>query len=273
MRNNEVIGLIPCGGHATRIAPLPCSKEVLPVGLRKTAEGSLRPKVVSHYLLDKMQRAGVRKAFFILRKGKWDIPDYYGDGASFRMDLGYLVVHPPHGPAYTLDQAYPFVRGARIAFGFPDILFGPSNAFEQALARLTATRSQLVLGLYPVRDRRTKDAVEIDRKGRVREMILNPAETNRKLTWVFGVWTPAFTEFVHEYLAVPRTTQQGSNAMVPVELTVEHAIQAAIRDKLQVQSVVFPRRSYLDIGTPEGLRRVLSCDGLACYCSPAIPQS
>jgi hypothetical protein len=34
MRTNDVIGLIPCGGHATRIAPLPCSKEVLPLGLR-----------------------------------------------------------------------------------------------------------------------------------------------------------------------------------------------------------------------------------------------
>jgi glucose-1-phosphate thymidylyltransferase len=210
-----------------------------------------------------MQRAGVRKAFFILRKGKWDIPDYYGDGASFGMDLGYLIVRLPHGPAYTLDQAYTFARGARVAFGFPDIIFGPSNAFDQALERLTATRSQLVLGLYPIRDRRTKDAVEIDRKGRVRKMIIDPLETDRKLTWVFGVWTTAFTEFLHEYLAIPRTTLQGPNATLPVELTVEHAIQAAICGKLKVQSVVFPGRSYLDIGTTEGLRRVLGCDGLA----------
>ena len=84
MRTDDVIGLIPCGGHATRIAPLPCSKEVLPVGLRRTVDGSLRPKVVSHYLLEKMRQGGVRRAFFILRNGKWDIPQYYGDGSYVR---------------------------------------------------------------------------------------------------------------------------------------------------------------------------------------------
>ena len=90
MPTSEVIGLIPCGGFASRIAPLPCSKEILPVGLLKTADGLLRPKVVSHYLLEKLQQGGVRKAFFILRKGKWDIPEYYGDGSSVGMDIGLL---------------------------------------------------------------------------------------------------------------------------------------------------------------------------------------
>lgn len=99
MRTNDVIGLIPCGGHATRIAPLPCSKEVLPVGLRRTLDGSLRPKVVSHYLLEKMRVGGMHRAFFILRKGKWDIPEYYGDGAAFGMDLGYLMMGRPYGPS------------------------------------------------------------------------------------------------------------------------------------------------------------------------------
>ena len=114
MRTNEVIGLIPCAGHATRITPLPCSKEVLPVGLGRTSEGFLRPKVVSHYLLEKMRRGGVSKAFFILRKGKWDIPQYYGNGAAVGMDLGYLVTDRTYGPPYTLDEALSVrARGTR----------------------------------------------------------------------------------------------------------------------------------------------------------------
>ncbi|WP_233744930.1 hypothetical protein [Leptodesmis sichuanensis] len=60
----EVIGLIPCAGQATRLAPLPLSKELYPVGLRSLPDGKLRPKVVSHYLLEKMRLAGIRKAFF-----------------------------------------------------------------------------------------------------------------------------------------------------------------------------------------------------------------
>src|SRR5262245_170131 len=90
----EVIGLIPAGGQAKRIAPLPCSKELYPVGFRKHhADGSVRPKVACHYLLEKMKLAGVNKTFIVLRSGKWDIPTYFGDGKLVEMDLAYLAVH------------------------------------------------------------------------------------------------------------------------------------------------------------------------------------
>lgn len=258
MASNNVIGLIPCGGQATRIAPLPCSKEVLPVGLRRISDGSLRPKVVSHYLLEKMRRGGIRRAFFILRKGKWDIPDYYGDGASFGMDLGYLMMGLPYGPAYTLDQAYPFVRGARVALGFPDILFGPRDAFGRALEQLAATRSDLVLGLYRVQETRVSDMVATHRTGRVLEIVIKPGETKLKLGWIFAVWTPAFTEFLHQYLAGPRTARQQPGSTLPAELTVGHVVQAAVREGLPTQSVVFRRHDYLDVGTPEGLRQAVA---------------
>ena len=56
--NKEVVGLIPAGGQATRLAPLPCSKELYPIGFRfAEADHSLRPKVVSHYLLEKMRKS------------------------------------------------------------------------------------------------------------------------------------------------------------------------------------------------------------------------
>lgn len=260
MRNSDVIGLIPCGGRATRISPLPCSKEVFPVGLRRTADGSLRPKVVSHYLLEKMRQGGVQKVFFILRRGKWDIPEYYGDGASFGMDIGYLMMGLPHGPPYTVDQAYTFVRGARVAFGFPDILFDPPDAFGRALERLAATRADLVLGLYRVHDTRVSDMVAADRTGRVRELTIKPLETSLKLGWNFAVWAPAFTEFLHEYLVVPRTAGQRPGTGLLSELTIGHVIQAAVREGIETQSVAFPRHDYLDIGTPEGLRRVASAN-------------
>jgi glucose-1-phosphate thymidylyltransferase len=256
MRSNDVIGLIPCGGHATRIAPLPCSKELLPVGLRRLPDGSRRVKVVSHFLLEKMRKAGVQKAFFILRKGKWDIPEYYGDGTTVGMNLGYLIMGQPYGPAYTLDQAYPFVRGARVALGFPDILFGPSDAFERAMERLAATRADIVMGLYRAHDTRSSDMLGVDRTGRVREMLVKPDETKLKLGWVFAVWTSRFTEFMHKYLSVPRTAAEQPGTGLPAELTVGEVIQAAISEGLLTQSVVFPRRTYLDIGTPEDLRRV-----------------
>lgn len=256
MPDSEAIGLIPCGGYASRISPLPCSKEILPVGLQESEPGLSRPKVVSHYLLDRFRVAGVRTAFFVLRRGKWDIPDYYGDGSSFGMNLGYLVAALPYGPPYTLDQAYPFVRDKRVALGFPDILLGPADAFRQALNRLSETKADLVLGLYRIHQAGFSDMVAVDRDGRVREVIPKPCEKNLKLGWMFAVWTATFTDFLHDYLAVPRTSAQKPDAHLPEELTVGHVIQAGVRDGIHTQSVFFRRHGYLDIGSAEGLQQV-----------------
>jgi glucose-1-phosphate thymidylyltransferase len=216
-------------------------------------DGSLRPKVVSHYLIEQLRQGGVYRAFFILRNGKWDIPQYYGDGAMVGMSLGYLMMGKPFGTAYTLDAAYPFVRGARVALGFPDILFEPRDAFTRALHRLASTRADLVLGLCQVRDKSISDMVAVDRTGRVREVVIKPKTTKLKLGWVFAVWTSKFTEFMHEYLQTPRTSTEVPDAGLPAELTVGDVIQAAVSGGLPTQSVVFPRRTYLDIGTPANL--------------------
>jgi glucose-1-phosphate thymidylyltransferase len=174
------------------------------------------------------------------------------------MDIGYLIAALPYGPPYTLDQAYPFVRGARVALGFPDVLFGPKDAFRQALQKLSATRADLMLGLYRAHDTRISDMVAIDRGGRVLEIALKPYSTKLKLGWMFAVWTPTFTEFMHNYLTVPRTAAQLPGTALPNELTVGHVIQAAIRESIVIKSIVFHRQKYLDIGTQEGLQAVFA---------------
>jgi glucose-1-phosphate thymidylyltransferase len=79
--HSEIIGLLPAAGIAARISPLPCSKELYPVGLRHVVKyNSFRPKVVCHYLLEKMQLADVTKVFIVIREGKWDIPAYFVNG-------------------------------------------------------------------------------------------------------------------------------------------------------------------------------------------------
>ncbi|QJP14832.1 dTDP-glucose pyrophosphorylase [Starkeya sp. ORNL1] len=259
----EVIAVVPCAGHATRIAPLPCSKELLPVALDRSTAEAPPVKVVSSYLLHKLRTAGIRRAFLILRKGKWDIPDYYGDGAEVGVNLAYLVVRRTYGPPYTIDEAYPFIRGARIAFGFPDILFGPTDAYARGLEALSQSRADLVLGLFRPHDESASDLVDIDSRGRIRKLLIQPHHTRLVWTWIFAVWTPTFTEFMHEYLTVPRTAAQDSGAGLVHELTVGHVIQAAIRAGLQTQSIAFPEHRYLDVGTPQGLVRLASLHGLA----------
>ena len=73
--DREIVGIVPAVGHAARLAPLPCSKELYPIGFRSAAGGrSVRPKAVCLYLLEKFQLAGVTRSFIVLREGKWDIP-------------------------------------------------------------------------------------------------------------------------------------------------------------------------------------------------------
>ena len=79
----QVVGLVPAAGSGKRIAPLPCSKELFPIGFQ-LANGKSEPraKVVSQYLLEKFRIAGITTAYIVLRKGKWDIPAYFGASAQ-----------------------------------------------------------------------------------------------------------------------------------------------------------------------------------------------
>jgi len=257
-RDTEVIGLVPAGGQATRIAPLPCSKELYPVGFRPVDGGrNLRPKVVCHYLLERMRLAGVTRAYIVLRPGKWDIPGYLGDGTMFGMHLAYLMMRLPYGVPYTLDQAYPFVQDTLVVVGFPDIIFHPADAFGQLLSRRAITGADLVLGLFPADQPHKMDMVDLDDEGQVRRIAIKPLQTHLRYTWFIAVWTPVFTRFMHEYLAAILYENDHDGAPDHVieqrELYLGDVIQAAIDRGLQVESVTFPDGTYVDIGTPEDL--------------------
>jgi glucose-1-phosphate thymidylyltransferase len=245
---SNVIGLLPAGGQATRLSPLPLSKELYPLGFRTSADGRTVPKVVSHYLLEKMQRAGIAKAFFILRLGKWDIPAYYGDGALVQMRLGYLTVHVPYGVPYTLDQAYPFLQGATVAIGFPDILFQPENAYAALLERLARGGADVVLGLFPTKNFRKAGMVQFDEIGRVQQIVEKPQQTDLTYMWAIAVWSPRFTEFLHEFVSGP---------IPETEVPIGDVIQAGINAGLRVEAETFPDGSYLDVGTPDDLARAI----------------
>ncbi|KPL25207.1 MAG: dTDP-glucose pyrophosphorylase [Anaerolineae bacterium SM23_84] len=258
----EVVGLLPAGGQATRIAPLPVSKELYPVGFRRVEEDrSLRPKVVCHYLLEKMRLAGIIRAYIVLREGKWDIPAYLGDGTMLDMHLAYLMMRLPFGAPYTINQAYPFVQDALVAFGFPDIIFQPDDAFVQLLNRQATTNADIILGLFPADQPQKMDMVDLDENGQVRQIVIKPLQTHLRYTWFIAVWTPVFTRFMHEHLVAIRNVNgqddAGNNAPEQRELFVGDVIQAAIHNDLRVETVLFPDGTYLDIGTPDDLMKAV----------------
>ena len=247
--HREVIGLVPAAGRAIRIGPLPCSKELYPVGFRPVNDG-LRPKVICHYLLEKMHLAGISKVYIVLREGKWDIPAYLSNGSSLDVHIAYLMMNLPFGVPYTLDQAYPFVRDAVITFGFPDILFQPNDAFVKLLAYQATREADIILGLFPTDEPQKVDMVDLHDRGKVRQIVIRPRQTQLRYTWGIAVWTPAFTQFLHEHLAACK-----SSAANQPELSVGNIVQAAIRNNLRVEGLPVSNDPYLDIGTPEDLDR------------------
>ena len=256
-RGLEVVALLPAAGRSRRLAPLPCSKELLPVGFGPiTGVSEARPKVASHYLLESIRRAGVRKAYIVIRQGKWDIPAYWGDGKMLKMDLAYVVIDGSSGPPDTIDRAYPFVRDKIVAFGFPDILFRPKDVFVKLLSRLYRSDADVVLGLFPAHDTRVMDMVDIDNNSRVCAIQLKPRTTRLKYSWLCAVWTPTFSGFIHSFLKTMATTTGilGNRRIDPQgDLPVGAVLRAAVRAKLKVEGVVLQTGRYIDIGNPKTL--------------------
>ena len=257
----EIVGLIPAAGRATRLAPLPCSKELLPVGFQTAGEGADRkPKPVSQYLLDRMKLAGARKVFFIARQGKWDIADYYADGSRLGLHLAYLHVGAPWGPPFTLTQAAPFIGDADVVFGFPDILVDPPDSFTPLLARMHTSGADVVLGLFNCRADEPGDVIQTDGNGRVIGLETKeerPVRPPHYVCWMFAVWRHTFTRFMTEHCrklaARAEETVRQSPGAKPPEWPVGAVIAAAMHQGLHVDSVFFESGRFLDVGTPEGI--------------------
>jgi glucose-1-phosphate thymidylyltransferase len=235
---------------------------VFPVGLR-TSRGATEPtvKVAAEFLLGQFRRAGIVRAYIVLRQGKWDIPTYFGDGSRVGIDLAYIVISDSSGPPATIDRAFAFVADRTVAFGFPDILCTPDDTYSQLLARQQNTGADAVLGLFPAHDTRLMDMVRIDPEGRVTELALKPTTTDLQYAWLCAVWTPAFTRFLHEFVsssAALDAQRLGAHQIDPMgDLPAGAVVRAAVQQGLHVNTVKFPDGRYIDIGTPADLEKAL----------------
>jgi glucose-1-phosphate thymidylyltransferase len=253
----ECVGLIPAAGRARRIAPLPCSKEIFPVGFGDIGKkGRKHPKVAAHYLLESMHRAGAQKAYLVLSKGKWDIPAYFGSGSMLDMALGYLMTDLTYGVPFTLDSAFPFLNDKQVLFGFPDIIVQPEDGYVHLLDQMRASHADIVLGLFLADNPQKMDMVDLDADGTIRGIRIKPEQTTLTWTWITAVWNVSFTRFMHDYVVHHLETMApggGSAADRREEIHLGDVIAAGIGSGLKIDKVMFPQGRYVDIGTPEDM--------------------
>lgn len=174
-------GIIPAAGNGTRIQPLAFSKELLPVGSRRDANGVERPRAVSEYLVERMARAGVDKLCFVISPSKADILAYFG-GAIGDVSLAYVVQDSARGLCDAIFRALPLIPPEEMVLvGLPDTIWFPSDA----LANLPA--GQFSFLLFPVDDPELFDAVQTDAAGRVQRIIVKQA--NPGTNWIWGAFS------------------------------------------------------------------------------------
>jgi glucose-1-phosphate thymidylyltransferase len=248
-----IVGLIPAAGLAKRLGLRDCSKELQ--AIQKGSQNNL-PRVVSEYLLEQMVQAGCQRIFFIIRPGKWDIAEYFSNGAGFGCSIGYLMMGAPYGPPFTLSQAVPFIDGASVLTGFPDILIDPPDACEQVVQHLYNSKADVVLATFPCSPGDGCDLAEVDAERHVVKIVpkeYNPVWREDSRTWLIAAWRHTFTVFfadiVNKLKAEAVSMPAGSNPEWPLGIIMVKALEAG----KNIEAVHFPQGRFLDIGTPERL--------------------
>ncbi len=250
----SLVGLIPAAGKGTRLHPLPFSKELYPIGYHPVVvdgEKKLRPKVVSQYLVNHMQRMGVEKIIITLGPGKSDIMDYYGSGKTTGVPIVYNFQSVARGMPYALDLSYPWLKKDDvIVFGMSDTIIEPENAFLDLKNFFNKQTPDLLLGLFPTNNPKKFGMVDFQANGTVKTTIDKPQNSILTHMWGCCLWNYNFAEFMHEFL---KKHEPQNNK----EVVFGDIINLAITQGLKVQSLPINDGRYIDIGTIEDLDQAL----------------
>jgi glucose-1-phosphate thymidylyltransferase len=236
-----MIGIIPAAGAGTRIQPLACSKELLPVGDR---DG--RPKAVSEYLVDRMVLAGASRICFVISPTKSDIPIYYGDSAGGAATF-YAIQPQPSGLCDALFRVEPLVlTDEPVLVGLPDTVWFPEDGFAHLDAR------GLSFLLFPVDHPEYFDAVVTDRDGFVEEIQVKSASARTR--WIWGAFRMSESTFreLHALWWERGRRDEYFGTLVNAYLARGHRARG-----------VRVGRTYVDVGTLEGYRRAIQLLGPA----------
>jgi len=246
METPTFVGILPAAGLGSRLRPLRCPKELLPIAfVEDPLNGGLKPMLAVEYSLQAMHEAGVEKCIIVVSDRKSEILRYLGDGSEAGVSIAYVTQVEPLGLAAAVDTARHWLSGFHVCFALPDTVFSPLQAVRRVKEAILQTSADVVLGVFPTANPHDLGPVRVAESGRVIQVLEKPTVTDIYNTWGVAVWSPRFTEFLHR---------------PPAELTnlsLSHIFSGAIRSGLDVRAVSFEAGSYTDLGTGENLAALL----------------
>jgi len=259
--DSNIAGIIPAAGLAKRLPRLPVSKEIFPLSVTRGGHSG-GPQVNTPFdqLLDKMSFAKIAEIYVVIRRGKWDIPNYLNAVPMSDRNIAYLMMEKPYGSLFSTNQAYPFTAGKTIAFGFPDILFDERDAFQTLLNHASGSNADVVLGLFPSDQPEKVDMVDIDDDGKVRRLVIKQRENHLTHAWGLAVWKPAFSDFIDSFIRhMERQISKNPHKfnLQEIDIHVGNAIEMALDEGMVVHGIKVSEKPFLDIGTPDDMARAI----------------
>jgi glucose-1-phosphate thymidylyltransferase len=165
-----IVGVIPAAGYATRLQPIPGSKEVLPV----------RGKPVMDYLVERMRVGGCTRLLVVTRPEKADV-------IAHAEELGAEVVRAyPQSVSESLLAGMKGLDGKDIVLiGFPDTIWAPETGYVP-LTRAVQSGCDVALGLFRIQpsELSRSDAVVLRDDGRIERVEVKRA--NPSSEWIWG---------------------------------------------------------------------------------------
>lgn len=242
--SDEFIGLVPAAGKGVRLG-LPYPKELYPV-IRNN-----RYRPIAQYVVDSLVASGITDLVFVINETKHQLIGYFGDGHRFGCHMAYAVQEPAGPPqastspglAHALDSGYHLVKGRVVCFGMADTVMEPRDVFAQAW-REQGAHADVLLVLFPTNRPEKFGMVSVATDGRVLAVEDKPAHTDLTHMWGAIIWRPAFTEYLHEAVAV-----RGVSDFAQI-------LNGAIASRMRVRAHFVSNGSYADLGTYDEIREL-----------------
>jgi glucose-1-phosphate thymidylyltransferase len=211
-----------------------------------SAEQAL-PTPVINLALRSLVNAGISRCIVSISDRKPELLRYLGDGSEFGLQLAFVHQPTPTGLSSAVDLAFPWVREAYSCLLLPDTIVDPFDALTRVVNVAQDERADLVLGVFPTDTPEQLGPVHFDRNRRILEVLDKPVRTDLRNTWSIAVWSPAFSDFLHER-AYP--------AAEP-DLPLGSVFNLAVHEGMSAYAVWFTGGSVTDIGSFAGLSRML----------------
>jgi glucose-1-phosphate thymidylyltransferase len=242
------VGLLPAAGAGIRLPSLTQPKELLPVlYLRDPNTGSDSPVVAAEYALHAMRLAQITRCYIVIGDSKLELVCWLRDGASLGLSLAYLHQPCPNSLAYSLDFATPWLDTSYVCLALPDTVFLSWDALSLLQAAALQQPSDLLLGVFPTTQPTRLAPVQLTPNGKVLAVFEKPSRTTLSNTWGLAVWSPHFTDFLHDMVRTGRFDGK----------SVSHIFDTATNRGFTVNAIEFANDRYIDLGYSTGLRDLL----------------